>query len=183
MEEFEPGTIRASRSRLVGFLLVVFVVIGAIWGGLYALGDWLQVPLAIPRLAIRWVLLGLGLVVATVVWLVIAARLAYDLAFPRRLELGRETVRLIRPGPSGEAVEADIPYRNIAKVTPARGRKATRLAVALHDVADPDTRITSVEGRHRVAVGVSYRLPSGWELADGEVAERLRRRCRHLLPP
>jgi hypothetical protein len=182
MEGFEPETIRASRSRLVGFLLVVVVVVGAIWGGLYALGDWLQVPLAIPRLAVRWVLLGLVLVVATMVWLVIAARLVYALAFHRRLELGGETVRLIRRGPSGETVEADIPYRNIARVTPARGRKATRLAVTLHDVADPDTRISSAEGRHRVAVGASYRLPSGWGVAGGEVAERLRQRCRHLLP-
>ena len=131
---------------------------------------------------VRMTLGALGVVGATASGLWLAAHLLYGAWFPRRLELGRDAVRLVRVGPSGESVEAHIPYRNIAKVTPAKGRKATPVGVALHDKDDPDTRIESAEGRHRVAIGVSYRLPSGWEVANGDVAERLRLRCKHLLP-
>jgi hypothetical protein len=180
MENFEPETIHARRAGPAGCAVLIVGLIVAFWVGL---SFWGWVAVGIFALApVRMTLAALGAVAATASGLWLAAHLLYGAWFPRRLELGHDAVRLVRAGPSGEHVEAHIPYRNIARVKPAKGR-TSRLAVALHDPGDADTLIASAEGRHRLAVGVSYRLPEGWEVTNGEVAERLRRRCENLLDP
>ena len=160
IDELEPETIRARRAWPAGFAYsspAPSSLSGSdctsftrLLVGFFALAP------------IRTTIAAVGVLPATVPALWAAARMLHRARYPHRLELGRDAVRLVRGGLSGESVEAHIPYRNIARVTPAKGR-TSRLAVALHDPGDADMLIATAEGRHRLSVGVSYRFPDGWE--------------------
>src|SRR5687767_502039 len=99
MGDTEPETIHASRARLAVRFLALVGALAAVWGVAYAWGGPALWTLAAVGLGLRAAALALALVAATLVWLVVAARIFYDFAFPHRLVLGGEAARLVRADP------------------------------------------------------------------------------------
>lgn len=178
-----PETIPASRVRLArNFVLLAaalavavaalyFVPFGALGIGLFQGGAF--------RLGILTVVVGLAIGFATLVWLAVLGQVGYNFCYPHQLVLDESEFRYVRRGRSGEIVKARFPYSNIANVRGAKANARLPLSITLHDAADPNTELSD-EDRRKAGLNRPIRLPGGWTVPVGEIAERLKARCRNL---